>query len=126
MALVRVIPAGDLAIEGRHFVIARGIRYVRQKLSVRFKFFLGEWFLDLREGVPYYRDVFTWNPNLPVIRSLFRRIAIKTPGVLAVPRFATNFTPSDRTLRFDFQAVCSNGDIIVTPEDRDFVLDVAA
>ena len=78
MALIRTIPAGDLAIENGHFVLARGVGYVRQKLSVRFKFFLGEWFLDLREGVPYYRDVFTWNPNLPVIRALFRRVAIKT------------------------------------------------
>jgi hypothetical protein len=124
--LVRTIPRGDLAIEDGHFVLARGVRYVRQKLSVRFKFFLGEWFLDLREGVPYYRDVFTWNPNLPVIRSLFRRIALTTPGVLSVPRFEIRFTPSDRMLRFDFQAVCSGGDIIVRPEDRDFILDVQA
>ena len=124
--LTRTIPAGDLAIENRHFVIARGIRYVRQKLSARFKFFLGEWFLDLREGVPYYRDVFTWNPNLRVIRSLFRRIVLTTPGVLSVPRFSVSYAPENRTLRFDFQAVGSDGDIIVASEDNDFILDVAA
>jgi hypothetical protein len=124
--LVRTIPAGDLVIENGHFVIARGIRYVRQKLSARFRFFLGEWFLDQREGVPYYRDVFTWNPNLPVIRSLFRRLVLTTPGVLALPRFEIDFDRSTRVLRFNFQAICSDGDIIVAFEDRDFILDVAA
>jgi len=126
--LIRTIPAGDLAIEttaaGRHFVIARGLRYIRQKLSIEFKFFLGEWFLDRREGVPYYRDVFVWDPKLDVIRSLFRRLVLRTPGVLAIPVFQVQYAPATRTLTFNFQALCTEGVITVTPQDDDFILDV--
>lgn len=122
--LIRTVPAGDLAIENHHFVIARGITYTRQQLSIRFKFFLAEWFLDLREGVPYYRDVFVWNPNLDVIRSLFRRVALRTPGVVALPRFDVIFESATRVLSFNFEAVCRDGTIVVRPEDRAFILDV--
>ncbi len=124
--LVRTIAAGDLVIENGHFVIARGARYVRQKIACRFKFFLGEWFLDLREGIPYFRDVFTWDPNLAVIRSLFRRVVVTTPGVLALVRFDLKVDTSTRRLTFTFQARCSDGDIVVGPDDDDFLLDLPA
>lgn len=122
--LIRTIPAGDLVIENGHFVIARGIDYTRQQLSIRFRFFHREWFLDQREGIPYYRDVFVWNPNLDVIRSLFRRVALRTPGVVALPKFEVLYTSSTRTLQFNFEARCRAGSFVVSPQDRDFVIDV--
>ena len=122
--LIRTIPAGDLVIENGHFVIARGVQYTRQQIAIRFKFFLGEWFLDQREGIPYYRDVFVWNPNLDVIRSLFRRVLVRTPGVVAVPKFEIQYDSGTRTLRFNFEALCTEGRIVVTPENRAFILDV--
>ena len=122
--LIRTIQAGDLVIENGHFVIARGLDYTRQQLSIRYRFFHREWFLDLREGIPYYRDVFVWNPNLDVIRSLFRRVALRTPGVLALPRFEVDYTSATRVLGFNFEALCRGGSFIVQPGDRDFVIDV--
>jgi len=131
MAVLRIIPAGDLAIVGGDLLVLgktaeTRVQYIRQKIAARFKFFLGEWFLDQREGVPYYREVFVKNPNIPLIRSLFLRVLRQTPGVLSVPTFSVNFDPSARELTFDFQAVVDGGELVVAANDNDFIINPLA
>jgi hypothetical protein len=124
MCVFRLIPAGDLdLINGSPYFID-GLPYIRQKLSARFNFFLGEWFLNQLEGVPYYRDVFVASPNLDVIASLFKRVILGCPGVLSLKTFAMAFDPEARALSFAFQAVVDGGVIVVTPEDEDFLVSV--
>lgn len=126
MAVTRTIPAGDLAIVDHKLVLIAELPYLRQKLAARLKFFLGEWYLDLRQGIPYYRDVFVKNPNLPVVRSLLRRVILGTPGVVALPRFDLVFDETNRKATFSFEAVSKKGTIVVAPTDRDFLVDLAA
>jgi hypothetical protein len=123
MAVVRVVPAGDLAIEDGRLVELEGAAFVRQKIATRFKFFLAEWFLDQREGVPYFRDVFVKNPNLDVISSVFRRVALSVPGVLAIPKFRASLDAASRTLTFEFDARLAGEEVLrVTPADSEFVV----
>lgn len=131
MAVIRRIPAGDLAIVAGNLVLlgktpATRVQYIRQKISARFRFFLREWFLDEREGVPYYRDVFVKNPNIALIRSLFLKVLRETPGVLKVPSFSVRYDQAARQLTFDFQAVVDGGEVVVEPEDEDFIVDPLA
>lgn len=130
-AVVRRVPAGDLALSGGTFVLLRAevpserLQWIRQKLSIRFQFFLGEWFLDLRQGIPYYRDVFVHRPNMDVIRSLFRRIILTTPGVVRLASFSQRFKPSERRLYSAFEVVADTGDVITVEDtDKDFIVDV--
>lgn len=131
MAVTRTIPAGDLALEnGDLLVLGRTpttrVQYMRQKIAARFKFFTGEWFLDEREGVPYFRDVFVKNPNLDLIRSLFLRLLRETPGVLDVQEFKVTYDQRARTITFEFRAKVSDGEVVVTAEDEAFILDLAS
>lgn len=123
MAIFRTIPTGDIALEGGSFAFIAGVDFYRQKISSRFKFFLAEWFLDLRQGVPYHRDVLKKGPDLSVVTSVFRRVLLKTKGVILVKRFAVQFDATARHLSFDFEALTEAGPVIVAPEDRDFILD---
>ncbi len=130
MAVTRTIPAGDLALEGGDLVVLgktpeTRVQYMRQKIASRFKFFVGEWFLDEREGVPYYRDVFVKNPNLDLIRSLFLKLLRETPGVLAVPEFKVAFDPAGRIGTFTFRATVTDGEVTVAAKDEDFILNLA-
>ncbi|HYQ47149.1 MAG TPA: hypothetical protein VER11_34500 [Polyangiaceae bacterium] len=106
--------------------LVEGPDAIRQKLSARFKFFLAEWFLDQRQGIPYYRDVFTKNPNLDVVRSLFKKVILGCPGVLSLASYSLSFDESARQLTFRFQAMVTGGVVSVAPEDQDFILDLAA
>jgi hypothetical protein len=130
VAVLRIIPAGDLALVAGNFDVlgttsSSRVRYIRQKISCRFKFFLREWFLDIRQGVPYYRDVFRKRPNLALIRALFLRVLRSTPGVLSVVRFALSYDPETRSATFAFQALVAGGEVVVRPEDEDFLVGLA-
>lgn len=124
MAVIRIIPAGDLALNSSRtgFLWIDGGELIRQRIASRFRFFLGEWFLDRRQGVPWFRDVFKKNPDLRVVRSVFRQVLATTPGVISISRFDLQVDTVERTLYFDFEVQGLNGPVVVAPEDRDFIL----
>lgn len=124
MSVLRVIPVGDLDLKNGQPYFIDGPDYIRQKLSTRFRFFLGEWFLNQLEGVPYYRDVFVANPNTDVIASLFKRVILTCPGVLSLNSYTMSFDESARSATFSFQAVVEGGVVTVTPADADFLVSV--
>jgi hypothetical protein len=125
MPVFRIIPAGDLELKKGNFVFLDGPDFVRQKLAVRFKFFAGEWFLDKRQGIPYFRDVYRKNPDLDLIRSLFRRVILTCPGIASCSRNDLVYDEPARTLAHSFQArLKGSGLVTVTPADRDFLVDV--
>lgn len=104
---------GDIAIP---IQIVRGEHAVLQRIMVRFRFFLGEWFLDQRLGVPYYRDILKKNPNSILISFIFRQVLLGTPGVASVASFSASLDRATRKLTANFEAVLEDGFIIRTPE----------
>lgn len=123
MAVIQVIPEGDLALgDDGDFVFIDGSRLVLQTILARFRFFLGEWFLDTREGVPYYRDVLIKNPDRGVVRSVFLQVLESTPGVLGVLTFDIVFDERARTISFAFEVQATDGVVTVTPGDEAFVV----
>jgi hypothetical protein len=125
MTLFRVIPSGDLQISDEgDLVLVGGVDYVRQKMLARFKFFLGEWFLDQREGIPYFKHVFTKNPDLRVIRSVFRQVALSVHGVSSLLKFDVVYTPSTRSLAINLQAVLDTGELLDVPPTAPFIITV--
>jgi hypothetical protein len=127
MAVFLTIPKGDIAIRNHRLVYATGADAIRQKLSTRFNFFLGEWFLDRRQGLPYFQHVFVANPDKQLIRSIFSRVIVRTPGIASVRRLDAIFTLPVRHVAFDFEAVLADnaGTLIVQPTERDFIVNVS-
>jgi len=124
MAIVRIIPAGDLELNSQGGItFIDGPALIRQNLSSRFKWFKGEYFLDLRQGIPYFEHVLgKKKPNLNAISSLFRRVILTTPGVLSLPSYSVAFDEGARSLAFDFEAKVKGGSVRVNPSDRDFLV----
>ena len=80
------------------------------KLKHRFQFFRGEWWLDTREGVPYFDLVLGQkNPNLEIIRRMIRRIILSCPPIVDVKSLDLYFLRAPRALLFEFQAVAEDG-----------------
>jgi|GEM_PF-1456259 len=128
MPLYRVIPAGDLALSGgrgepRRLVTSVGVAYVRQKIASRLKFFLGEWFRDLRLGVPYYRNILVKNADLDVARTLLRRTILSVQEVASITRLVLANDARARTLAVEFEArLVEGGVLIVHQPDPAFVI----
>ena len=104
---------GDMALSsaGLPFFIG-SVDAAIQRLRVRFLFFLGEWYRDQRLGVPYYEHVLIKNPNLTLVRSLWRQLLLDTPGIIRLDRLTESFDRSARTLRPVFSAVFEDGTVI--------------
>lgn len=104
---------GDMALSsaGLPFFIG-SIDETIQRLAVRFKFFLAEWYRDTLLGVPYYEHVLIKNPNLTLIRSLWRQLILDTPGVVRLNRLTESYDKTTRTLRPVFEAVHEDGEVI--------------
>lgn len=99
---------GDIEIPIR---LLRGRDAVAQRLTSRFKFFKGEWFLDKRLGVPYYRVVLKKNPNMRLVRSLYRQVILRCPGVQSILSFSLDLDRIARELTIEFEARLSDGSI---------------
>jgi hypothetical protein len=86
-----------------------GADYARQRAEVTFNFWLGENYLDLREGMPYRRDDLIKDPNRDVVRSVIRRGWLTVPGIVAVKN--VNWSPdfSARAATIDTEAVYQDG-----------------
>ena len=71
---------------------------VAQHIAIRLRTFFGEWFLDVREGVPYFELVLVKNPDLGRITSIFRSVILATPGVASIARLQLAHDAATRIL----------------------------
>lgn len=92
------------------------------KLQDRFNFWLGEWFLDVRQGVPYLTTVFVKNPDINAIRQLFRKIILTTPNIVSVAELVVNYNPGQRSLFYSFAAIDNTGATITGGSGQPFIV----
>ena len=107
-ALVETVDAenpveGDLRLTLGQITLVEDTDAIAQHMRNRLRFFLGEWFLDQRQGFPYFRDVLIKNPNRPSILSSLRRTIRQTPGIVAVDDLTLSVSP-ERVASVSFKA----------------------
>lgn len=126
MAVFRMVSADDLALSNGDFVWIDGLEQVRQNIAARFKFFYGEWFLDTRQGVPYFQNILTKSPDLDLVRSTLRGVLLASKEVISIERFSVEYDQRARRLSFSFSCKTTEGDLIVLPSDRAFIVEIFA
>lgn len=72
--------------------------YVGLRLQENLSFFLGEWFLDTRQGLPYFKKVIGQRFDPAVLDSVFRKTALLTAGVATVDAMQFSFNRRTRVL----------------------------
>lgn len=80
-------PAHDLSIENFDLVVISNVDQVIQNIDIRLKFFLGEWFLDIGKGLPYYSNVLKKDFDVGLLESSFKAQITGTPGVESLSEF---------------------------------------
>jgi hypothetical protein len=103
MADLQLDPAtNDILVTDDALAIVEDGDAIIQHLAIRLRFFLGEWFLDTRLGIPYFDSVLVKNPNLVLVRGILRNAILTTPGVLSLESFAFDFDNANRVMAVDF------------------------
>lgn len=96
--------------------LVEGNDAIAQRLKIRLRFFLGEWFLDAREGIPYYQKILGKKRSKTVIDSIFKRVILETPGVAKLDSFTQEYDGVTRGMSISFVAVAENGEPLVIDE----------
>lgn len=107
---------GDLAIVAGNLGIVTEAAAIAQAIRCRLLLFLGEWFLDTRQGVPYFQRVLVKNPDLPLVASTVRTAILGTPGVARLTQYSQAYDSATRRLTVAFTAVTDDGDEISDSE----------
>ncbi len=105
------------------FLVPGTVEYIAQELSGRLKFLKGEWYLDQRQGVPYFEKIFVKAPNLDYITSIFRSVILGTQGVSQVKDLSVSLDTLTREAELSFSAIADTGDII--PIGDPFIVEIS-
>lgn len=98
-----------------------GIPRMVQQNKIRLRSFQGEWFRDLRVGMPWYQRVLGVKPfRKAVIVNDIRRTALGIPGIRDVYDITFEFDPTTRSAQIRFRGVDTSGNPITF--DEPFIL----
>lgn len=95
---------GDLLIDQYSLKLVDNIDQIIQNISIRLRFFLNEWFLDINAGLPWLEDILIKAPNQIRVESLIKDEILTTPGVDEITFFESNFDASLRKFFVNFSA----------------------
>ena len=115
---------GDLKLTSGQVRLTQTFKQaVAQHLRIRMQFFYGEWFLDVKEGIPFFERVLIKNPSLPKISNIFRRVIVETPGIVAVDNLQLTLDNATRVLTVgSFLAKLSNDETLTASDFGAFLL----
>ena len=93
-----------------------------QEIKTRQLLFKGENFLDLRDGMPYYQEIFQKGTPPERIAELFRLSLLSVPSVIDVPRCEVEINPSTRVGQVVWTARTDDGQLIRSEDFEPLIL----
>ena len=117
MADLLMTPDGDLDLSTNDMQLVTGSAEIAQHLRIRLKFFLGEWFLDTRLGVPYIQQILRKRPQLAVVQDILRRTVLSTPGIIEILSFSFELDSVTRRLTVDLRAQITGDEVLDFSEE---------
>ena len=100
---------GDLVLHDGDVLLIDNAERVAQQILITLRFWLGEWFLDVQDGIPYLDYVLVKSPNLLHIRQIFTEAIEKIEGVQRVEEMKFAFDVKNRSLRVDYEVSTNYG-----------------
>lgn len=114
----------DLALtNGQLVLVTNPAEETAIELRNKFRFVQGEYFLDTREGVPYFSLIFVKNPDLLLVRQILRNVILSCAGVKEILSLETSLDARTRKLTFRFRVRAIDGQIIVGGSGEPFIVE---
>lgn len=107
--LAENIATGDLLLQNNDLMIIDNAERVAQQILITLRFWLGEWFLDTTQGVPYLEYILIKNPNENHIRQILSEAILSVEGVRAVDEITLDFDAKNRRLYVEYSASTDYG-----------------
>ena len=97
------IASNDLVIKNNDLILIDNAERVAQQVLITLRFWLGEWFLDTREGVPYLEYILVKNPNMSHIKQILTEKIKSVDGVNNIVSLDFDFRRITRELYVNFE-----------------------
>lgn len=97
------IASNDLVIKNNDLILIDNAERIAQQVLITLRFWLGEWFLDTREGMSYLEYVLVKNPNMSHIRQILTEKIQSVEGVKSIVSLNFDFRRVTRELYVDFE-----------------------
>lgn len=110
---IKITKDGDIDLSGNGFELASDIDYIDQKLAIVLRSFLGDWFLDLSAGIPYFEDIFKKQYDPARIESVLKSAILSVLGVNKITAFDLNLV-NPRELVVDFTVSTDFGELVIS------------
>ena len=106
-------PDRDIATD---FGIATGLEDIRQRCLQRMRFFRGEWFMDIRDGTPWFTRILTRPVDIGVVNAVITEQLASVEGVQRVESVDAEIDRETRTLRFEATLITNEGSTTINDE----------
>ncbi len=93
----------DLLIVNGDLVLVSGPDELVQRLTVKLKWFYGEYAFNTSLGVDYHGSVFVKNPNIPRIDAMLKAEILADSDVVRLVTYSSEYNPTLRTFKVTFQ-----------------------
>jgi len=93
------------------------------ELNNKLQFVEGEYFLDTRQGVPYFTFFFVKNPDILLLRQILRNVVMSVQGIASIIDIQTSLNNATRKASFSIRARAANGKIIVGGSGQPFIVE---
>lgn len=100
----------DLVFKDFDFDLVDDTKQIMQNLAIRLRFILGEWYLDITQGIPYYEVFFRKAPNQIQIESILKEEIVNTRGIVELTSFESDFDARRRLYTVKFSARSISGE----------------
>jgi len=92
------------------------VEYVQLKVTTTMQFFLGEFFLDLRKGIAFFKYEIGQRFDRRLLTTLFTRAALATTGVAEVVDMSMTLDRQTRKLTRIMRLKCVDGSDVVAKD----------
>lgn len=106
----------DLKMVNGDFVLtsdanAQGTNSIVQQIVTRLRWFLGEWFLNVEGGTPWFQSILRHDADQASVDAILQEVILSTPGVLVLTAYNTEANLAKRTYRVSFTAQTTSGTV---------------
>lgn len=124
---------GKILLTGNRLTMIRDRpTLVAQRLSVRLRTYLGEWFLDTPMGIDWFADVLLKNVTKETVDNIIQSEVLKDSYVLSVNKFSSRvdkrnyvctFSVSIRELDYEVELkyLANENNLFVTDENGNYI-----
>lgn len=104
---------GDLELDaqGRATLIG-GAEQIAQQIRLTLSIFLGEWFLDISFGVPYFENILGKGRTKSEIEAIVRKKVRDVPGVVTVGEVVIEMKAKERSVGIQLNDIKTNEGLI--------------